>query len=168
MMKTTRKNKFLATLLLVAVLLTTLPATAFAGTITKGNQTLAITNGQAVLTADGSNYQLTKSLVTKDGVIDNVGTTYLMWMNGSLYFYNYKLQGKDVKLTFLASGVTALTESGYETASGHHNFLTEEEVKSKLGIINNGTNNNGNNNNSSNNNNSNNGNTNNTSSQKGV
>ena len=167
-MKTTRKNKFLATLLLVAVLLTTLPATAFAGTITKGNQTLAITNGQAVLTADGSNYQLTKSLVTKDGVIDNVGTTYLMWMNGSLYFYNYKLQGKDVKLTFLASGVTALTESGYETASGHHNFLTEEEVKSKLGIINNGTNNNGNNNNSSNNNNSNNGNTNNTSSQKGV
>lgn len=166
-MKTTRKNKFLATLLLVAVLLTTLPATAFAGTITKGNQTLAITEGQAVLTVDGNNYQLTKSLVTKDGVIDNVGTTYLMWMNGSLYFYNYKLQGKDVKLTFLASGVTALTESGYETASGHHNFLTEEEIKSKLGIINNGTNNNGNNNNSSNNN-SNNGNTNNTSSQKGV
>lgn len=162
-MKTTRKNKFLATLLLVAVLLTTLPATAFAGTITKGNQTLAITNGQAVLTADGSNYQLTKSLVTKDGVIDNVGTTYLMWMNGSLYFYNYKLQGKDVKLTFLASGVTALTESGYETASVYHNFLTEEEVKSKLGIINNGTNNNGNNSNNSNNNN---GNTNNTSNQK--
>ena len=64
MMKTTRKNKFLATLLLIAVLLTTLPTEAFAGTITKGNQTLAITNGQAVLTADGNNYQLTKSLVT--------------------------------------------------------------------------------------------------------
>ena len=161
--KTTRKNKFLATLLLIAVLLTTLPTSAFAGTITKGNQTLAITEGQAVLTVDGNNYQLTKSLVTKDGVIDNVGTTYLMWMNGSLYFYNYKLQGKDVKLTFLASGVTALTESGYETTSGHNNFLTEEEVKSKLGISNNGTNNNGNNGNNSNNNN---GNTNNTSNQK--
>lgn len=161
--KTTRKNKFLATLLLIAVLLTTLPTSAFAGTITKGNQTLAITEGQAVLTVDGNNYQLTKSLVTKDGVIDNVGTTYLMWMNGSLYFYNYKLQGKDVKLTFLASGVTALTESGYETTSGHNNFLTEEEVKSKLGISNNGTNNNGNNGNNSNNNN---GNINNTSNQK--
>lgn len=40
--KTTRKNKFLATLLLIAVLLTTLPTSAFAGTITKGNQTLSI------------------------------------------------------------------------------------------------------------------------------
>ena len=157
------KKLFFFTLLLIAVLLTTLPTSAFAGTITKGNQTLAITEGQAVLTVDGNNYQLTKSLVTKDGVIDNVGTTYLMWMNGSLYFYNYKLQGKDVKLTFLASGVTALTESGYETTSGHNNFLTEEEVKSKLGISNNGTNNNGNNGNNSNNNN---GNINNTSNQK--
>ena len=66
-------------------------------------------------------------------------------------------------MIFLASGVTVLTETGYGTESGHNNFLTEEEVKSKLGISNNGTNNNGNNGNNSNNNN---GNTNNTSNQK--
>lgn len=58
--KTTRKNKFLATLLLIAVLLTTLPTSAFAGTITKGNQTLSITEGLAALTVDGNEYKLTK------------------------------------------------------------------------------------------------------------
>ena len=159
-MKTTRKNKFLATLLLVAVLLTTLPATAFAGTITKGNQTLSITEGLAALTVDGNEYKLTKPLVTTDGVIDNIGTVYLTVKGGNLYFCSYKYQGKNVDLIFLASGVTVLTETGYGTESGHHNFLTEEEVKSKLGISNNGTNNNGNNSNN------NNGNTNNTSNQK--
>lgn len=165
-MKTTRK--FLATLLLVAVLLTTLPATAFAGTITKGDKTLSITDGQAVLTVNGSDYKLTKYFVTTDGVIDDIGTVYLTVKGGYLYFYSYKYQGKNVDLTLLASKVTVLTKSGYGTESGHYNFLTEEEVKSKLGISNNGTNNNGNNNNSSNNSNNNNGNTNNTSSQKGV
>jgi len=163
MMKTTRKNKFLATLLLIVVLLTTLPTAAFAGTITKGNQTLSITEGLAALTVDGNEYKLTKPLVTTDGVIDNIGTVYLTVKGGNLYFCSYKYQGKNVDLIFLASGVTVLTETGYGTESGHNNFLTEEEVKSKLGISNNGTNNNGNNGNNSNNNN---GNTNNTSNQK--
>ena len=162
-MKTTRKNKFLATLLLIVVLLTTLPTAAFAGTITKGNQTLSITEGLAALTVDGNEYKLTKPLVTTDGVIDNIGTVYLTVKGGNLYFCSYKYQGKNVDLIFLASGVTVLTETGYGTESGHNNFLTEEEVKSKLGISNNGTNNNGNNGNNSNNNN---GNTNNTSNQK--
>ena len=57
MMKTTRKNKFLATLLLIVVLLTTLPTAAFAGTITKGNQPLSITEGLAALTVDGNEYK---------------------------------------------------------------------------------------------------------------
>ena len=162
-MKTTRKNKFLATLLLIVVLLTTLPTAAFAGTITKGNQTLSITEGLAALTVDGNEYKLTKPLVTTDGVIDNIGTVFLTVKGGNLYFCSYKYQGKNVDLIFLASGVTVLTETGYGTESGHNNFLTEEEVKSKLGISNNGTNNNGNNGNNSNNNN---GNTNNTSNQK--
>lgn len=162
-MKTTRKNKFLATLLLIVVLLTTLPTAAFAGTITKGNQTLSITEGLAALTVDGNEYKLTKPLFTTDGVIDNIGTVYLTVKGGNLYFCSYKYQGKNVDLIFLASGVTVLTETGYGTESGHNNFLTEEEVKSKLGISNNGTNNNGNNGNNSNNNN---GNTNNTSNQK--
>ena len=144
-MKTTRKNKFLATLLLIVVLLTTLPTAAFAGTITKGNQTLSITEGLAALTVDGNEYKLTKPLVTTDGVIDNIGTVYLTVKGGNLYFCSYKYQGKNVDLIFLASGVTVLTETGYGTESGHNNFLTEEEVKSKLGISNNGTNNNGNN-----------------------
>ena len=155
-MKTTRKNKFLATLLLVAVLLTTLPATAFAGTITKGDKTLSITDGQAVLTVNGSDYKLTKYFVTTDGVIDDIGTVYLTVKGGYLYFYSYKYQGKNVDLTLLASKVTVLTKSGYGTESGHYNFLTEEEVKSKLGInnsSNNGSNNNNSGNNSSNNNN---------------
>ena len=164
--KTTRKNKFLATLLLIAVLLTTLPTSAFAGTITKGNQTLSITEGLAALTVDGNEYKLTKPLVTTDGVIDNIGTVYLTVKGGNLYFCSYKYQGKNVDLIFLASGVTVLTETGYGTESGHNNFLTEEEIKSKLGISNNGTNNNGNNSNNSNNNSNNNGNTNNTSNQK--
>lgn len=149
-MKTTRKNKFLATLLLIVVLLTTLPTAAFAGTITKGNQTLSITEGLAALTVDGNEYKLTKPLVTTDGVIDNIGTVYLTVKGGNLYFCSYKYQGKNVDLIFLASGVTVLTETGYGTESGHNNFLTEEEVKSKLGISNNGTNNNGNTNNTSN------------------
>lgn len=102
-------------------------------------------------------------MVTTDGVIDNIGTVYLTVKGGNLYFCSYKYQGKNVDLIFLASGVTVLTETGYGTESGHNNFLTEEEVKSKLGISNNGTNNNGNNGNNSNNNN---GNTNNTSNQK--
>ena len=164
--KTTRKNKFLATLLLIAVLLTTLPTSAFAGTITKGNQTLSITEGLAALTVDGNEYKLTKPLVTTDCVIDNIGTVYLTVKGGNLYFCSYKYQGKNVDLIFLASGVTVLTETGYGTESGHNNFLTEEEIKSKLGISNNGTNNNGNNSNNSNNNSNNNGNTNNTSNQK--
>ena len=154
--KTTRKNKFLATLLLIAVLLTTLPTEAFAGTITKGNQTLSITEGLAALTVDGNEYKLTKPLVTTDGVIDNIGTVYLTVKGGNLYFCSYKYQGKNVDLIFLASGVTVLTETGYGTESGHNNFLTEEEVKSKLGInnsSNNGSNNNNSGNNSSNNNN---------------
>lgn len=92
-----------------------------------------------------------------------MGTVYLTVKGGNLYFCSYKYQGKNVDLIFLASGVTVLTETGYGTESGHNNFLTEEEVKSKLGISNNGTNNNGNNGNNSNNNN---GNTNNTSNQK--
>ena len=153
-MKTRRNktNKIIVTLLVVLLLVTSIPVSALAGTITKGNQTLSINNGQAVLTVDGNNYQLTKSLVTKDGVIDDVGTTYLQWMNGSLYFYSYKYQAKDVKLTFLASGVTALTNSGYETANGHFSFLTETEVKAKLGVNDNNSNNSGNNNNGSTNN----------------
>lgn len=153
-MKNKKRNRMVAFILTIVLALSFTTPT-FAATYTQGNQTLNIQNGRAILTVDGYNYQLSKAGVTDDGVIASDGTVYLLWKDsGCLYFYSYKYQKGDIKVVFVTSAVRSINESGYDTSKGHYNFLTDEEIRTKLGIGNNSSNNNntGGNNSSSNNN----------------
>ena len=153
-MKNKKRNRMVAFILTIMLALSFTTPT-FAATYTQGNQTLNIQNGRAILTVDGYNYQLSKAGVTDDGVIAPDGTVYLLWKNsGNLYFYSHKYQKGDIKRIFVATAVMSIDESGYDTSKGHYNFLTDEEIRTKLGIGNNSSNNNntGGNNSSSNNN----------------
>ncbi len=148
-MKEFRKNfKNFLVAIMVAVSMATVtvavPAVTEAATYTKDNLSLSINEGMAVLTVNTANgaqtYQLTKALVTKDGGISADGTVYLIWMNGSIYWYSYQYQLGNIKMQFLDKGAIALvTDSngnitGYETTSGSKSVLTIEQVKEKLGV----------------------------------
>lgn len=171
--KTTVAKRFRAILLVALMLVTVVPNTtmvyAAANAVvaedngklqTLGNITIQVSNGAVKETVGGVEVDVNGTSVASAAAVDENGATYILWLSGNLYLYSYKYQGKNGDSVKIASGVSELKADGYYSGNIRHNYLTDSEVKEKLGITNNG-NNAGNNNN-------NNGNTNNTSSQKGV
>lgn len=153
------KKIFSAVMVAVFVLSTAVvPMELTETTVYAATATVDVTNGRCIYTnAQGQEVQLTRSLVTKDALIASDSTVYMEWENGSLYFYSPQYS-KGNKVTYITDGVISISASGYETTtSGHKNYLTESEIKSKLGLDGNSNGNNGNGGNSNGNGNGNNG-----------
>lgn len=152
-------KKILATLLAVAMLFSMVPAKAFANTV--GNMEINVdSTGRAVLTVDKDwQYQLAKATLAKEAILTSDQTAYVLLCSGTLKMYSYKYQKdeKEVKTVMIDTGVISISQDGYEKMNGHYNWLSDQEVRKKLGVDN--SNNGNNTNNGSNTNNGNNTNT---------
>ena len=170
--KTTVAKRFGAILLVALMLVTVVPNTtmvyAAANAVvaednkelqTLGNITIQVSNGAVKETVGGVEIDVNGASVASAAAVDENGATYVLWLSGNLYLYSYKYQGKNGDSVKIASGVSELKADGYYSGNIRHNYLTDSEVKEKLGITNNGNNagNNNSNNNGSNNNNNTNG-----------
>lgn len=170
--KTTVAKRFRAILLVALMLVTVVPNTtmvyAAANAVvaedngklqTLGNITIQVSNGAVKETVGGVEVDVNGTSVASAAAVDENGATYILWLSGNLYLYSYKYQGKNGDSVKIASGVSELKADGYYSGNIRHNYLTDSEVKEKLGITNNGNNagNNNSNNNGSNNNNNTNG-----------
>ena len=148
-------KKILATLLAVAMLFSMVPAKAFANTV--GNMEINVdSTGRAVLTVDKDwQYQLAKATLAKEAILTADQTAYVLLCSGTLKMYSYKYQKdeKEVRTVMIDTGVISISQDGYEKMNGHYNWLSDQEVRKKLGVdnSNNGSNaNNGNNTNTTN------------------
>lgn len=144
----TKRNfkKLMVTLLAVMMFFTSVPSTAMAATYsyTIGGiqRSLDVTNGKTTLDVDGKSYDLTKALVTKDAACAEDGTTWVLYKNGAVYWWNYDLQGNETVITLhkYTTGVDSLEiEGDYVTglnlATGLTvNILSLEGQKKVLGI----------------------------------
>lgn len=161
--KTTVAKRFRAILLVALMLVTVVPNTtmvyAAANAVvaedngklqTLGNITIQVSNGAVKETVGGVEVDVNGTSVASAAAVDENGATYILWLSGNLYLYSYKYQGKNGDSVKIASGVSELKADGYYSGNIRHNYLTDSEVKEKLGITDN--NNNGNNGNNSNNN----------------
>lgn len=113
--------------------------------VTFGNIKLEVKDGAVTEYVNNEEVKLTKSMVAYQAAIDtNSGATYVLWQSGSLYLYSYKYSGKNCSLVKIDSGVSELKTDGYYSGDTKHAYLSDEEVRNKLGISN-GNNTNGNN-----------------------
>lgn len=113
--------------------------------VTFGNIKLEVKDGAVTEYVNNEEVKLTKSMVAYQAAIDtNSGATYVLWQSGSLYLYSYKYSGKNCSLVKIDSGVSELKTDGYYSGYTKHAYLSDEEVRNKLGISN-GNNTNGNN-----------------------
>lgn len=162
----TNKTKRFSIALAIAIMLATTPAvlntpvvpktTVYADTgavvaydnnkpVTFGNIKLEVKDGAVTEYVNNEEVKLTKSMVAYQAAIDtNSGATYVLWQSGSLYLYSYKYSGKNCSLVKIDSGVSELKTDGYYSGDTKHAYLSDEEVRNKLGISN-GNNTNGNN-----------------------
>lgn len=170
--KTTVAKRLGAVLLAVLMLVAAVPntTTVYAATNvvvarnneepkTLGNITIQVSNAAVNEKVGNEDILNTRKNVASAAAVDENGATYILWLSGTLYLYSYKYKGKNGDSVPIAYGVDEIKEDGYYSGKTRYNYLTDSEVKQKLGITNNGNNagNNNSNNNGSNNNNNTNG-----------
>lgn len=161
--KTTVAKRFGAVLLAVLMLVAAVPntTTVYAATNvvvarnneepkTLGNITIQVSNAAVNEKVGNEDIPINGMNVATAAAVDENGATYVLWLSGTLYLYSYKYQGKNGDSVPIAYGVDEIKEDGYYSGKTRYNYLTDSEVKQKLGITDN--NNNGNNGNNSNNN----------------
>ena len=102
--------------------------------------TLTGDDGKATITTNQGSRDLTDTLVVGNGFIqrNDPYTIYLIFVNGSIYWYNVKYQGLNGKIQKLGVKVNSFeydgTSNGFVTETGTVYFLTDAEVRSRLGI----------------------------------
>lgn len=92
------------------------------------------------LTAEGTTTQLTTGPIVADGGFDTIGTVYLIYFNGRVYWMSYKYQKTNIKMNrteilatdFIKDSNGLIT--GFQTDNGVVNTYTENEIKNLLGI----------------------------------
>ena len=97
-------------------------------------------DGKTVLSVNEGTKQLTDTLVAGNAFIQrkDPNTVYIIFVNGAVYWYNYKYQGLTGNIQKLGIKVNSFdydgNSTGFVTENGTVPFLTESEVKEKLGI----------------------------------
>ena len=102
--------------------------------------TLTGDDGKATITTNQGSRDLTDTLVVGNGFIhrSEPNVIYLIFVNGAVYWYCVKYQGLNGNLQKLGIKVNSFdydsSSNGFVTENGVVPFLTDAEVRSKLGI----------------------------------
>ena len=122
------------TIMLFAVPITTNAAT-YNYNISGNERTLEIVDGETTLTVDEVKYVLTKRLIAADAALDTDGTAWILFKNGTVYWWSYDLEKAESVVTLhkLYIGTTGITakklvfSSDEKTVIGYEDFSGKTE-----------------------------------------
>lgn len=156
--RTTIAKRFWAILLVALMLVTAIPNTTMVYAATNvvvaedngksqtlGNITIQVSKGALEEKVGGVTIPIDRENVVSAAAVDENGATYILWRSGNLYLYSYKYQGKNGESVKIASEISEIKTDGYYSGNKKFNYLTDSEVKEKLGITDNSNGNNNNN-----------------------